>query len=314
MSSWGSEKTKKRALERARALLRDAGELVPAKRAKSATAGWSTSTWQSKDSSWKGDKHWADTPAEGSSSSSSWKADKHWADTPAEPVSKTVQPPPPPAREKPAPAPAEVKEEAKLDAAEETELVADYELFSFGRKDTNFTPPACDVLLDCECLRSSSSDRESWACCGLNGAILHEISGHERMPDIILKAVRGIRRLREEGATPIKIGFRCYAGRHRSVAVLTLVSEALEIMGVDGSPGIVSYAHLGEPDRPFCGCPDNCVNVEPDSKNWDKVSKAHPAWDVESLRLYWQQHGEAALFHFRRLWADAIKREADILL
>lgn len=307
--AWGSEKTKKRALERARALLRQAGELAPPKRART-DAGWSTSTWRSSDSSWKNEEHWADAPAESSSSSSSWKDDKHWSDTPAEPVSRTVQPPPPPAREKAAP---EVKDEPKLDD-ELDEPAAEYEVYSFGRKDPAFTPPAVDILLDCEVLRSASSDRESWACCGLNGAIIFEISGHARLPELILKAVREIRRLRDEGVKPIRIGARCYAGRHRSVAVVTLISEALELMGIDGTPSVVSYAHLGEPDRPFCGCPTDCVNIEPDSKHWAKVSKDHPAWDPVSLRLHWQQNGEAGLFHFRRLWATAIKREADILL
>ena len=304
---WGSDKTQKRALERARKTLRDAGELPPVKQRKRDNAGWGRKSQPHDDS-------WGKSSSSTSSSwqpalNSTWNDDKHWADTPAPPAGPpaTVPPPPPPVRDvKVEP---ETLDEVKLD-------VPDFEIYSFGRKDGSAQPPVeLNLTIDCEIFRSASSDRESWACCGLNGAVLLEIATHPLMDEMVAKLVRDIRRLQDlqPAVKPIRIGCRCWAGRHRSVAVTTLLSDVLEEMDMYGLSPVVAYIHLGAEQRPQCGCPVDCVNLKPDSTKWKQILAEHPAWDPESLKLFWEANGEAAIQVFHRKWATAIKREADIL-
>ena len=307
---WGSEKTQKRALERARKTLRDAGELPPVKQRKRDDAGWS---WKSQphDDSWQG-RSSSSSSSWGQSSSSTWNDDKHWSDTPAPPAGlpATVPPPPPPVRD--------VKVEPEtLAEVEVMPDVPDFEIYSFGRKDGSAQPPVdMNLTIDCEIFRSASADKESWACCGLNGAVLLEIATHPLMDEMVAKLVRDVRRLQElqPAVKPIRIGCRCWAGRHRSVAVTTLLSDALEELDMHGNQPVVAYSHLGAEQRPQCGCPTDCVNLQPGSAKWKQILAEHPAWDPESLKLFWEANGEAAIQVFRRMWATAIKREAGILL
>ena len=325
---WGSDKTQKRALERARKTLRDAGELPPVKVQKLNDAGWS---WRSKphDDKWGGSSSSTSTSWE-QSSSSTWKDDTHWSDTPA-PVPAvpppaippaTVPPPPPPVRNVKAMPVEPAEEVAKEEPATEEEVkeeleVPDFEIYSFGRKDGSAQPPVeMHVTVDCEIFRSSSSDKESWSCCGLNGSVLLEIATHPLMSEMVAKLVKDIRRLQDAlpAVKPIRIGCRCWAGRHRSVAVTTLLADVLEELDMYGNSPVVAYSHLGAEQRPACGCPTDCVNLRPGSGKWKAIVAEHPAWDPESLKLFWEMNGEAAIHVFRRMWGTAVKREAGILL
>lgn len=336
----GSDKTLKRQLERARKALREAGIPDPAKRS------WSSSSWHagnSKAGKWdqgsdaKASKwtessdakaeagKWEESSAseagtwEASSSKAGWSAasskatwdahadwsdEKHWSADSTSSSSRTVPPPPPPARDEPADADPNVKIEPGTDAGEDDE--PDYVIYTFAKGKEE--PPDIDVLIDCEVIRSNSNDKETWGCCGLNGSIMLEIATHPTTPELLVQIYDGIMKFSKDQKVPIVIGFRCKAGRHRSVAMATLLTDAL-IAVHDGAEPLVRYHHIEEKNRPHCGCPDDCVNITN-----GRVKFYFPAAPQDAVRNFWMQNGDAALAVFRRLWATTVKRKAGIML
>ena len=324
----GSEKTLKRELERARKALRDAGIPEPGKRSwyssswhagKSKAGKWDQSSdasrskagkWESSDASGSKAGSW-EARSDASSSKAGWNAtwdahadwnEGHWAaESSTSSSSLTVPPPPPPARDEPAPDP-DVKVEAGLDAS--VEEVPDYVIYTFARGKEE--PPQLDVLIDAEVIRSNSNDKETWGCCGLNGSILLEIATHPQTPELLSQIYDGMMTL-DAGKKPITIGFRCKAGRHRSVAMATLMTDAL-ISIHHGAEPVVRYHHIEQKNRPHCGCPDDCVNIVN-----GRVQFYFPGVPGDAVRNFWLQNGDAALVVFRRLWANTIKRKAGML-
>ena len=191
----------------------------------------------------------------------------------------------------------------------------EFEVYSYGRKAGSAKPEfKMDIEVDAEVFRGNSDDQESWSCCGMNGAIMLEIVCHPQMPIVMDKLVKNILKAQQPDR-PLKIGVRCYAGRHRSVAFATMLVDSLLELDPDGGTPAVSYKHMAAEDRPHCGCPDACQNLVPGrNKKVEDIIRRHKHWDVEALRLHWQENGEAAIVVFRRLWATALEREIGILL
>ena len=347
-----SFKTAKRLVERARKILRDAGELNRSgkgkgsgKRKDSSTSkgsgtsnrqGWNRyddagkadGSWRwadkqpAKDDSWRwdatsdGSRHWADTPATAGS----------WSDEPG----KFVPPPPKPVRlaEPPASArsstpvmteparsstasasapsqPVEPKTESTDSSSASANLTPQpsmkFALYSAGLWNFKTAQEPIDITVEAHTIRSNSTDTESWACAGMNGAIMLEVATHPATMQLIQKMIADITNL-PDGTTQCNIMIKCHAGRHRSVALLTLVADALE----NASKQEVSFLHVSEASRPFCGCPSDCKLV---------AQKAEAnGWQVDDLKRYWLDNGMAAVTVFRRLWATAVKRQTGILM
>ena len=157
-----------------------------------------------------------------------------------------------------------------------------------------------DVFVNAVVIRSYSNDDESWACCGLNGAILLEVACHPQTMTLIEKFIDDVAAL-PAGKLACKVHIQCAAGRHRSVALLTLLCDAL----ITVSGKIVHYVHVSESSRPFCGCPNDCTLVANKAKQ--------KGWDAEKLRNFWFENGNAAICVFRRIWATALKRRSGSL-
>ena len=320
----GSWKTQKRALERARALLREAGEL-PKRPRHDGDWSWSSSSagtpadsksgWEDTDS-----QHWANAGADSWSSSS-----RAESSTPAKPA--TVPPPPPPARFIDPKAKAEIKVKAETadDAAEKPTAddaaeKPDFEIYSYGRKNGSVELPCpMNVTVNVECFRSSSNDQESWSCSGMNGSIMLEVATHSQLPQVIQKCIKDIIAAQGDDADdkPLRIGVQCYAGRHRSVAFATMLTDSL--MEFDprieadknGKPVQVQFMHMNESIRAHCGCPTDCSQLKTGQKVKD-IMRVN-SWTPEELAEHWLANGKAAIDVFRRQWAMGMKREIGIL-
>ena len=284
----------------------------PADETKGANA-WQQRSWSSKDcqpaNDWhEGSRHWSDA----GDNSSGW-SDSTWQ--------KNLPPPPPPpkptkpaaeepkaAKEEPAetytmePAETAAEEPAETAAeelAEQPPCDMQFFLHSSGGFNAKEVDDA-DVFVNAVVIRSYSNDNESWACCGLNGAILLEVACHPQTMTLIEKFIDDVAAL-PAGRLACKVHIQCAAGRHRSVALLTLLCDAL----ITVSGKLVHYVHVSESSRPFCGCPNDCSLV---------ANKANQkGWDAEKLRNFWFENGNAAICVFRRIWATALKRRSGSL-
>ena len=94
---------------------------------------------------------------------------------------------------------------------------------------------------------------------------------------------------------PIRIGFRCKRGRHRSVAMLCVVSSILEEWPVTASLRI-GYS---TPHTEVCGCPDDCTNLQAPIK---RLKAMVDSTSRESIAAEWLQDGQAAVNFAKRLW------------
>jgi len=90
------------------------------------------------------------------------------------------------------------------------------------------------------------------------------------------------------GAVIPVLGFRCKAGRHRSVAIATLVQQFLEPEGIKAN---VELLHTEE-----CGCPTQCSNIA------RGIKRVRTAERPEDLQQRWADDGHAAILYGRRIW------------
>lgn len=306
-----SDKTLKRQLERARKALREAGIELPSgkkSRTEKNAGTWTDGSWGA--GSW-GSGSWQGKDDKKNSRSGGWESwesnqqveDEHWSAEPSS-SSTTVPPPPKPVKTE-QPANVKIEQPAEKPALAPAD-VPDYMIYTFGREKSR--PPATlHVELDAEVIRSHSADKETWSCCGLNGSIMLEIATHPKTQELLEQLYDGMISIPEDNK-PANIGIRCRAGRHRSVALATLITDALMSVN-DGHVPLVSYMHVEEINRPHCGCPDDCYNVR-DGKILKFVNTGISS---DALKAFWLENGNAAIIVFRRLWATVLKRKAGVL-
>jgi hypothetical protein len=119
------------------------------------------------------------------------------------------------------------------------------ELFTWGEQVLQGSAPEVHAVWD---VRKLYDPRHSM-CCGLNGTLQFNIAMHTAAPSLFHDVYTTLDNLSKSAHRPIRLGFCCNRGRHRSVAVAELVAPLLRKMALRVA---VHHLTLGEW---ACGCP-----------------------------------------------------------
>jgi hypothetical protein len=139
-----------------------------------------------------------------------------------------------------------------------------------------------DGWLDCENLREEGwSDPSTWRCGGLNGRIIMNTVLCAGFRNALYRAKRQLSELLVRPSRSVSYGFRCKAGRHRSVAMERITQHCLTLDGYN--VGTIHHDSCAE-GRPLCGCPGRC-NIA-----------------TQEQAATWKEDGEAALLIAYRIW------------
>ena len=169
----------------------------------------------------------------------------------------------------------------------------------YGRAAGRFNEEvAFDSWTDCEVLSRVWEDEDSAGCCGLNGACMFRQVMDLKFWDVLqetkVKIVRGLNDRRhdaEQGRPwpgPYVHGFRCKAGRHRSLSCAALVRACCQLHGFVVNIRLLTTAE--------CGCPFNCKKLR-------HLRLARH--EAKAMQMKWFADGEAALVVAQRYWQYA---------
>lgn len=96
-------------------------------------------------------------------------------------------------------------------------------LISFGYK---FGEPEADRTMDCRPLRNPHSDPKLRNLSGLDDKVRKFVASDYRLPNMLKHILSKV----QDGET---VAFGCFGGRHRSVAMVEMVGEALKERGLE---------------------------------------------------------------------------------
>lgn len=119
------------------------------------------------------------------------------------------------------------------------------ELLTWGEKLLGGSSPEVDAVWD---VRKLHDPRHSM-CCGQNGTLQFNVAMHAAAPVLFQEVYIALDNLSKVARRPIRLGFCCNRGRHRSVAVAELLAPLLQKMALRVA---VHHLTLG---KWACGCP-----------------------------------------------------------
>jgi len=118
-------------------------------------------------------------------------------------------------------------------------------LLTWGEKNLEGPVPQVDAVWD---VRKLYDPRHS-LCCGQSGTLQFNVATHASAPALFQDIYATLDRLSASSKRPIRLGFYCNRGRHRSVAVAELLLPLLQKMALRA---VVHHLCLG---KWACGCP-----------------------------------------------------------